>query len=60
MIDTEEETAKKSQHAVNFQTMETSELPFIHHRVKTHNELPFFVGEWRHVIWNMKETQAPK
>ena len=31
----------KSQHVGNFQTTETSYLPFIHQRGKPHNELPF-------------------
>ena len=30
----------KSQHVVIFQATEISQLPFIHHRVKTHKELP--------------------
>ena len=41
MTGTVEETAKKGQPVVNFQTTETSQLQFIHHRVKTYNELPF-------------------
>ena len=70
---TEEETAKKNQHVVIFQTMEISLLPFIHHRVRTHNVFPFIPQRmkrhkellfvrWKtkNIIWDMKETQIPK
>ena len=71
MIGTEEESAKKNQHVVNFQITEPKQLPFILHRVKTHNEFPFihqrvkthnespFLHR-RVKIRNLKETQIPK
>ena len=37
----------KSQQVVNFQTMETRQLPFIRPRVKTHKELPLFIEKLR-------------
>ena len=63
--------APKNQHVVNFQTTETSLLPFIHQMVKTHNEWPFYSSkdedtrscllfvEKEDKIWDTKEKASP-